>query len=266
MLAVANSSSTRQRERLVQHLDDAFGDLDRVSVTSSRSSRTITNSSPPKRATVSAARTSACSRRPRPSSSSSPAAWPRLSFTTLKRSRSRKSTATLQSARSAARQRECEAVDEERPVGKVRQVVVQCLVRERLLGSLAVGDVAHLHEEVVRVPVGIGDERHVDEDRDDGAVVTDHPVLALVELLVAVQEPGDPVPGALALGGVQELERASAEQCVGRLAEHLGERGVHRREGLFEVEDTEAEGGAVRSPAGSAPPPRPARLRPRAGR
>ena len=43
---------------------------------------------------------------------------------------------------------------------------------------------------------------------------------------------------------MEELERASADQCFGRVAEHLGEGGVHRRERLLEVEDTEPERGA----------------------
>ena len=59
------------------------------------------NSSPPNRATVSPGRADALSRSPTTTSSWSPTGWPRLSFTTLKSSRSRNSTATGPSSRSA---------------------------------------------------------------------------------------------------------------------------------------------------------------------
>ncbi len=61
------------------------------------------NSSPPSRATVSPARRQLSSRRAICTSSSSPARWPRLSFTSLKRSRSRKSTAKCAASRPLAR-------------------------------------------------------------------------------------------------------------------------------------------------------------------
>ena len=53
----------------------------------------MANSSPPRRATVSPSRMAPTMRRPASTSSSSPAEWPTLSFTSLKRSRSRNSTA-----------------------------------------------------------------------------------------------------------------------------------------------------------------------------
>ena len=59
-----------------------------------RSSQSTTNSSPPKRATVSPGRRATARRSAMATSSRSPRPWPRLSFTTLKWSRSRNSTAT----------------------------------------------------------------------------------------------------------------------------------------------------------------------------
>ena len=64
-------------------------------------SRTTTNSSPPNRDSVSPGRTARRSRSATTRSSSSPTWWPRLSLTTLKRSRSPKSTATRPRVRSA---------------------------------------------------------------------------------------------------------------------------------------------------------------------
>ena len=61
---------------------------------SSTPSRSTANSSPPKRATVSVGRTVAARRRATSWSTTSPAAWPRLSFTVLKSSRSMNMTPT----------------------------------------------------------------------------------------------------------------------------------------------------------------------------
>ena len=45
-----------------------------------------------------------------------------------------------------------------------------------------------------------------------------------------------PVRALVALGRVQELQRAAAEQPVGRVPEQLGERGVHRSERLLQID------------------------------
>jgi len=62
-------------------------------------SDTTTNSSPPKRATVSPDRSAPSRRRDRATSSASPAGWPLESLMSLKRSRSMKATTTVPSAR-----------------------------------------------------------------------------------------------------------------------------------------------------------------------
>ncbi len=66
--------------------------------------RISTNSSPPRRATVSPSRTVDCSRSAIFRSTSSPKLWPRLSLMTLKWSRSMKTTATGRGMR-------CETID-----------------------------------------------------------------------------------------------------------------------------------------------------------
>ena len=65
-----------------------------ASCSSTMSSQRIANSSPPKRATISCRRSECRSRSATATISLSPAGWPRLSLMTLKRSRSRNSTAT----------------------------------------------------------------------------------------------------------------------------------------------------------------------------
>ena len=72
-----------------------------ASASSSSSSRRMVNSSPPRRATVSPARTHDFRRSATSTSKASPAWWPRLSLITLKLSRSRNSTATRCFRRSA---------------------------------------------------------------------------------------------------------------------------------------------------------------------
>ena len=67
----------------------------------STTSHAITNSSPPKRATTSPPRTLARRRSATTRSSSSPAPWPSVSLTTLKRSRSSSSSATSAPSRAA---------------------------------------------------------------------------------------------------------------------------------------------------------------------
>ena len=54
-----------------------------------------------------------------------------------------------------------------------------------------------------------------------------------------------PVCALVALARVQELQRAAAEQAVGRVTEQLGERGVHRRECVVEIEHCEPERGPL---------------------
>ena len=86
-----------EHERRPDRLEQPLGDLDRVLLAASRparSSHSTVNSSPPKRATVSPGRITPRAAAPTSTSSSSPASWPRLSLTFLKRSRSRNSTAT----------------------------------------------------------------------------------------------------------------------------------------------------------------------------
>ena len=138
-----------------------------------------------------------------------------------------------------------EAVDEQQAVGEAREVVVDGLVRERLLGALAVRDVAHLHEVVARLVERVAHDGHVDEHRDDAAVGPDQAVLALIVRLAAAQEAVDPRARALDLGGMEELQGSPPEQPVDGVPQELGERGIGRGELLLEVEDGQPERGAL---------------------
>ena len=84
----------------------------------------------------------------------SPASWPSESLTTLKRSRSRNSTATPRVAPARAPQRLAEAVEEQRAVGQAGERVVQRAVGELELGALALGDVARHADHLVRLAAG----------------------------------------------------------------------------------------------------------------
>ena len=102
----------------------------------STSSSSTANSSPPKRAAVSAPRTLESRRRATSMSTSSPAAWPRLSLISLKSSRSRNSTAQPLLLAARAGDRVAHALGEQRAVGEAGDRVVERLVRElRLEGA-----------------------------------------------------------------------------------------------------------------------------------
>ena len=203
----------RQRDRLVQRRDDALGELDRLADVGdvfAHDHELVAAEAGDGVGRADRAWRAGCATS---TSSWSPTTWPRPSFTSLKRSRSRKSTATLVVGALGACQRVREAVDEQQAVREAREVVVQRLVRERLLGALAVGDVAHLHEVVARARRRRRARAVMSISTDDDAAVgAHHAVLALVERRVAAQEPLDPAARALALGRVEELERAAAEQ------------------------------------------------------
>ena len=80
-------------------------------------------------------------RRPASTSISSPAAWPTLSLTSLKRSRSRNSTANgVRAGFAHARDRGVQAVEQVDAVGQAGQRVVQGLVGQALLGAQALAD------------------------------------------------------------------------------------------------------------------------------
>ena len=99
------------------------------------------NSSPPKRATVSPGRTRLPAAAATAHEHSSPAAWPRLSLTTLKRSRSRNSTASGIPSRGFW-PAPAPAGRGKGPVGQAGERVVERLGYELQLERLALGDVA----------------------------------------------------------------------------------------------------------------------------
>ena len=109
----------------------------------------IANSSPPSRATVSALRAQARNRSAAAMSSRSPSAWPRLSFTVLKSSRSRNSTVTGVPAALRQRQRVAHPVAEQRAVGEPGERIVERLVDELLLQPAPLAHVAGVEHDAL---------------------------------------------------------------------------------------------------------------------
>ena len=106
-----------------------------ASRSSARSSTRTANSSPPKRATVSPGRSASFRRGATPVSSSSPAAWPRLSLISLKWSMSQNSTAV-----SVPRRRDCWRACASRSPNSVlfgSRVSGSCSARRRISSSAA---------------------------------------------------------------------------------------------------------------------------------
>ena len=79
--------------------------------------------------------------RPPSDEETSPAAWPRLSLTSLNRSRSRNRTATLFPSADRPGQRLLEAVEEKAAVGQPGERVVEGVVGERRFGLDPLGEV-----------------------------------------------------------------------------------------------------------------------------
>ena len=80
-------------------------------------------------------------------STRSPAAWPNVSLTVLKSSRSRNSTASGRLSVASAAERVFDAITEQRPVREVGDRVVEGLIGELLLELLALGDVAQVDDD-----------------------------------------------------------------------------------------------------------------------
>ena len=143
------------------------------------SSHTSTNSSPPKRAGISWRRTAPRRRSVTASRRRSPAWWPRLSLTTLKRSRSMNSTATPRPLRSMRSSALCRRFIRSRRLGRPGERVAQ----ELLLVRAPRGDVGEARGEDEaavdqRPPPRVGGRLRVAVDRvrlqdADHAVVQD---------------------------------------------------------------------------------------------
>ena len=134
------------------------------------SSSSTANSSPPKRAAVSAPRMLWSSRRATSCSTSSPAAWPRLSLIVLKSSRSRKMHGEAALLAPAAGERVAHALGEQRAVGQPGHAVVERLVGQLLFERLALADVAAVEHDAADVLV-VQQARHQDLELARAAVV-----------------------------------------------------------------------------------------------
>ena len=164
------------------------------------------NSSPPSRAHVSSGRRQLSSRRATSISSSSPAAWPRLSLTVLKSSRSTKRTANRFWRRTPAVERVADAVGEERAVREPGQRVVERLVAELRLEPPALGDVSRGDDDARDVLV-------VEEVVEDALELDGRPVL-LAEREVARRRRG---------GRGEHLPEELGQPGAGGVGEELGE-------------------------------------------
>ena len=218
---------------------------------SRRSSRTA-NSSPPKRAMVSDGRTHSHSRSATAISSSSPTAWPSVSLTVLKSSRSTNSTAT---EGSGSRERLLDPVDEQRAVGQVGERVVEGLVLELAL-ELAQLQTVCSRRSYWSATRGVGGERLeqlqvvVGEVADDAEAVGQHHRADDARLARQHREhrvgdaaaPRDSGAGArLPEAGVT---RTHGLVVVDERAQLVGDRRVHRLHHLARVAG--AERGAQR--------------------
>ena len=102
MLADTTTSARASANGRAERLERALGELDRLALVAQVLADDDELVATEAGHGVVAAHGSPASRRPTATSSSSPVSWPRPSLTTLKRSRSMNSTATIGAARRAA--------------------------------------------------------------------------------------------------------------------------------------------------------------------
>src|SRR4051794_4525805 len=224
--------------------------IDRASHSPSSSSQSTTNSSPPKRATLSPDRTAPLSRSATCTRSWSPAAWPRLSLIHLKRSRSRNSTAARTTRPVVSCQGLTQAVEEQGPIGEARQGVVERLMKHGLLGGLALRDVADVEHDPLhrRVVQKVADDALPPAPRAIG--VTD-PVFDGRRRLGGCHAR---LPGGddeVEVLGMHELPACAPEQIFGLVAEDA----LHRRAGVSDRGVAVEENGDVRGVLDKTPEP-----------
>ena len=178
-------------------------------------------------------------------SSASPAEWPRLSFTVLKSSRSRNSTASWPPSRWSRVRRVVDAVTEQRLVGETGQRVVERLVRQLVLQPAVVGDVTEaphaaddLTVDALRQRVAVEDPAVLELER----VVADG-----FRLVVQAADLGDE-RGRVAELVEHERERVAVvgvAEDLGRQLPHLGEPAVGARDPARSVDHENAVGGRL---------------------
>ena len=131
-LSVIGSTSERCSRSATRHTSSGVA----------KSSMSTANSSPPRRASASPGRSCVCSRAAMATRNWSPTRWPRLSLTSLKPSRSMKSTAYFGVDRARAlRNRPLQQLAEQTPVGQPGQMVVARGGGQRVLHTAPLGDV-----------------------------------------------------------------------------------------------------------------------------
>ena len=186
------------------------------------SPHSTTNSSPPRRATVSQARAPRRSRSAVARSTASPTAWPWVSLTSLKRSRSMNDRVASVGAAGHPADDRLEAVEKQVAVGQTGQVVVGGHVGQL---ALALALLAGIGDQRVGPHVAGGDHRLDPElDREQRAVGPgDHGLEVLGDRSAGLQPLGDQRAEPLLLGGLEEAEQGPLlQQLLHRSAEDVG--------------------------------------------
>ena len=129
-----------------------------------RSGHITTNSSPERRATVSTERVVRCRRRAISLSTSSPTRWPSVSLTTLKRSRSMKSTPTREPPRRAWSRVWRRLSTNTGRLARAGELVVGGLVVQLPLGAATLGDVRERAHHAVRQQVVVAQRPRVQRE------------------------------------------------------------------------------------------------------
>ena len=220
------------------------------------SSIKMANSSPPNRAAVSISRT-ASSRRPATCrSTSSPAAWPRLSLIVLKSSRSRKMTAMLPASRVGASEGVLDAVGEQGAVGKAGHGIVERLVRQLLLERSALAGVAGVEHDAADVLV-IAEVGGDDLECDRATIAVNERAVERLRARAAGADRLQELAQPPAFGGHQQVLEARSGDVGGAEAEDPLDRralvenlpvATHDRDQVTRVPDERCEARLVLAP------------------
>ena len=140
-----------------------------------------------------------------------------------------------------------EPVEEQGPVGKVGDRVVQRLMGEPPLGGAAPGEVVHLGDEVRGRVLDHAGRRHRELDGDAASVTAQAPRLQAGEAVGP--GPGPPSPPGGAVRGGEDGGDAGPDEVRLGAAEQRAERAVHADDPPLAVGDEARDRGVLERPA-----------------
>ncbi len=136
-------------------------------------------------------------------------------------------------------------LEEQRPVGQAGQGVVGGLVAQAQVQQSTFGGVLHQRQLVLRLPVGVAQQRHRQIGPEHGAVVPVVRLLDAVALALATHQLAVHPPDVRGVVGVSPLADVAAADVSLQAAEHLQQGVVDLQDVPVEVGDADPHGRAL---------------------